>query len=47
MGYSTGIPDSYYKATEEEFLQDYLSHIEYLLINNENKISIQLDKLSK
>jgi integrase len=47
MGHSTGISDSYYKATEEELLQDYLSHIEHLLINNENKISMQLDKLSK
>ncbi|MDN5845184.1 MAG: hypothetical protein L0H53_02795 [Candidatus Nitrosocosmicus sp.] len=47
MGHSTGISDSYYKATEEELLKDYVNHIEHLLINNENKISIQLDKLSK
>jgi hypothetical protein len=47
MGHSTGISDSYYKATEEELLQDYLNHIEHLLINNESKISMQLDKLSK
>jgi hypothetical protein len=47
MGHSTGISDSYYKATEEELLQDYVNHIEHLLINNENKFQMKLDKLSK
>ncbi|MGD9533816.1 MAG: hypothetical protein AB7V56_08620 [Candidatus Nitrosocosmicus sp.] len=47
LGHSTGISDSYYKATEEELLLDYLANAENLLINNESKIQRQIYKLSR
>jgi hypothetical protein len=34
MGHSTGISDSYYRATENELLEDYLKSIEFLTISN-------------
>jgi len=34
MNHSTGISDSYYRATENELLKDYLKAIEDLTINN-------------
>ena len=47
MGHSIGISDSYYKATEDELISDYTSHMDNLFINNENKIERQLHILSK
>jgi hypothetical protein len=33
MGHSTGISDSYYLATEDEFLEDYLKAVNSLTIS--------------
>jgi hypothetical protein len=38
MGHSIGISDSYYRATENEVLEDYLRAVEYLTISDENKL---------
>jgi len=38
MGHSVGISDSYYRATELELLEDYLKAVEYLTINEENRL---------
>jgi hypothetical protein len=35
MGHSTGISDSYYRATEEELLEDYLKAVDFLSISTE------------
>jgi integrase len=38
MGHSTGISDSYYRATENELLEDYLKAIDLLTISNEYRL---------
>lgn len=45
MNHSTGISDSYYRATEEELLNDYLHAVQYLTINNEQKLKTELDQI--
>ena len=40
MNHSTGISDSYYRATEQEFLQDYLKALDMLSVND-NKLTLQ------
>ena len=34
MGHSTGISDSYYRATENELLEDYLKAVDFLTIDD-------------
>ena len=38
MGHSIGISDSYYRATEEELLMDYLKAVGHLTISNEHHL---------
>ncbi|MGI0034183.1 MAG: hypothetical protein ACRD97_13085 [Nitrososphaeraceae archaeon] len=46
MNHSVGISDSYYRATEQELLQDYLHAIEYISINgNEMKLTKEVEEL--
>jgi hypothetical protein len=33
MWHSTGISDSYYRATEDELLEDYLKAVDFLTIS--------------
>jgi hypothetical protein len=40
MNHSTGISDSYYRATEQELLEDYLKAADMLSIHND-KLSLQ------
>jgi hypothetical protein len=40
MNHSVGISDSYYRATENEMLEDYLKAIEFLSINDD-KLTLQ------
>ena len=47
MNHSTGISDSYYRATESELLEDYLKAIDSLTINNQNKLQKQVAVLSE
>ena len=42
IAHSIGISDSYYRATEEEILQDYLKGESYLTINVESELREQL-----
>ena len=42
MGHSIGISDSYYRATEEELLNDYLKAVDYLTISNEVKVNREI-----
>ncbi len=39
MKLSTGISDSYYRATEQELLEGYLKAVDFLTISNENKLA--------
>lgn len=34
MGHSTEISDSYYRATENELLEDYLKAVDFLIIDD-------------
>src|SRR5215217_8401870 len=45
MGHSVGISDSYYRATENELLEDYLKAISLLTISTEHRLSKQMDDI--
>jgi integrase len=48
MNHSTGISDSYYRATENELLQDYLMAVEMLLIHDDKlTVQKQVEKLTE
>jgi hypothetical protein len=48
MNHSVGISDSYYRITETELLEDYLSAVEYLSINgNEMKLTKEVEELKE
>ena len=40
MNHSTGISDSYYRATEQELLEDYLKGLDMLSIDDD-KLTLQ------
>ena len=45
MGHSIGISDSYYRATENEILQDYLKSMDFLTIHDENRLRKEIMEL--
>jgi integrase len=45
MGHSTGISDSYYRATENELLEDYLKAVPMLTISNEHRLQNDMEKI--
>jgi integrase len=45
MGHSVGISDSYYRATENELLEDYLKAAGLLTINSEYKLQKQMEEV--
>ena len=45
MGHSVGISDSYYRATENELLDDYLKAVSLLTINSEYKLQKQMEEV--
>ena len=47
MGHSTGISDSYYRATENELLEDYLKAVDFLTIDDKHTIAKQLSDLEE
>ena len=48
MNHSVGISDSYYRATEQELLDDYLHVIDYLSINgNGTKLTKEIEELKE
>ena len=48
LNHSVGISDSYYRATEQELLEDYLNAIESLSINNnESTLSKEVEELKE
>ena len=44
MGHSVGISDSYYRATENELLLDYMKAVDLLTINEENRLKLKLEQ---
>jgi hypothetical protein len=47
LSHSTGISDSYYRATEQELLDDYLKTMHSLIIDERNKLKKRIDKLEE
>jgi hypothetical protein len=47
LAHSTGISDSYYRATEQELLDDYLKAIGSLTIDERNKLKKRIDILEE
>ena len=47
MGHSTGISDSYYRATENELLEDYLKAVDYLTIDDKYTIAKRYSELER
>jgi hypothetical protein len=47
LNHSTGISDSYYRATEKELLTDYLVAVDHLTINEENRLNKKIIELEK
>jgi hypothetical protein len=47
MNHSTGISDSYYRATEMELLNDYLNAIDLLTVNEENRLNKRIIEFEK
>jgi integrase len=45
MGHSTGISDSYYRATESELLDDYLKAVPVLTISSEYRLQNDMEKM--
>jgi hypothetical protein len=45
MGHSIGISDSYYRATENELLEDYLKAVPLLTISSENRLQKNMENL--
>jgi hypothetical protein len=47
MGHSTGISDSYYRATETEILSDYIIAVDSLTIHEENRLKDKIKELNE
>ena len=47
LSHSTGISDSYYTATEQELLDDYLKAMDSLTIDERNKLKKRIDSLEE
>lgn len=45
MGHSTGISDSYYRATENELLNDYLKAVPLLTISDDHRLQKQIEEV--
>jgi hypothetical protein len=47
MGHSTGISDSYYRATENELLEDYLKAVDFLTIDDKYAMAKQFFEMKE
>ena len=47
MGHSVGISDSYYRATENELLEDYLKAVVFLTVTKEHELSKHVNEVIK
>jgi integrase len=45
MGHSIGLDDHYFKPGENDMLQEYLKAVDYLTINEENRLKIKVGEL--
>ncbi len=47
MGHSVGISDSYYRATENELLVDYMKVVDFLTLSNEHWLEKNISKIQE
>ncbi|HEY6885756.1 MAG TPA: hypothetical protein VI278_17115 [Nitrososphaeraceae archaeon] len=47
LSHSVGISDHYYRTTENDLLEDYLKAVDFLAINEENRLKLQIQELTK
>jgi hypothetical protein len=47
MGHSVGISDSYYRATENELLVDYMKAVDFLTLSNEHRLEKNISKIEE
>lgn len=47
LSHSVGISDHYYRPTENDLLEDYLKAVDFLAINEENRLKLQIQELTK
>jgi integrase len=47
MGHSIGLDDNYFKPNENDVLEEYLSAVDWLTINEENRLKKQVKELTK
>jgi hypothetical protein len=47
MGHNLGLSSCYYKPTEKEVMEDYLKAVEYLTINNSNRLREKIVSLEE
>lgn len=47
MNHSCGISDSYYRATEDELLLDYLHAVDHLTIENEQRLKTEIELIKE
>jgi integrase len=46
MGHSIGLDDNYFKPSENDILQEYLKAVDYLTINEENRLKRKVEELT-
>ena len=47
MGHSIGLDDNYFKPSENDVLEEYLTAVDWLTINEENRLKKQVKELTK
>jgi hypothetical protein len=47
MGHSIGYDDNYFKPSENDVLEEYLTAVDWLTINEENRLKKQVKELTK
>jgi hypothetical protein len=47
MGHSIGYDDNYFKPSENDILEEYLTAVDWLTINEENRLKKQVKELTK
>ncbi|HJT47970.1 MAG TPA: hypothetical protein VJ729_07280, partial [Nitrososphaeraceae archaeon] len=47
MGHSIGLDDNYFKPSENDVLEEYLTAIDWLTINEENRLKMQVKELTE
>jgi hypothetical protein len=47
LGHNTGLAKNYYRPSERELLEEYIKAIDHLTINEENRLSKQVQELKE